>query len=153
MGRWFDDDLSGSDVLHLMGLRERMNRMFDEQAERVMGADPTAHPTGWSPAVDILDAGESFVLTAEIPGVDEDAIDLEVVGDSLVLSGERIPNTTEKVLCYHRMERPEGPFRRTFRLPDEVDATNIKAEYKDGLLRVRLHKLSGVGKKIDVDAD
>lgn len=140
MGRWFDDDLSGSDLLHLLGLRERMKRSFDEQAERA--ADQSSSQLGWSPAVDIHDAGEAFLLAAELPGLSESEIDLEIVGDSLILSGERVPNTNEKVICYHRVERPEGPFKRTFRLPAEVDSARVRAEYKDGILIVELPKLS-----------
>lgn len=152
MGRWFDDDLTGSDVLHLMGMRERMKRMFDEEAERENPCSDRSN-IGWSPAVDIHDRGQAYVLTAEVPGVAEGDIDLQVVGDSLVLTGERIPNTADKVVCYHRVERPEGPFRRVFRLPDEVDAQLIRAECKDGVLRVELPKLVGEGKKINVDVE
>lgn len=152
MGRWFDDYLSGNDLLHLMGHRERMQRMFDEEAER-QGMESGPAGVGWSPAVDIHDAGDSFILTAEIPGVEEADIDLEVVGEALVLSGERIPNTSEKVDCYHRVERPEGPFRRVFRLPDEVDPAGIRAEYRDGLLTVCLPKAFTESKKIIVTVE
>lgn len=148
MGRWFDDELTGSDLLHLMGMRERMKRMFDDAEREAACADRSN--VGWSPAVDIHDEGSRFLLTAEVPGVLEGDIDLQVVGDSLVLSGERIPNTGEKVICYHRVERPEGPFRRVFRLPDEVDAQLIRAECRDGVLRVELPKLFGESKKISV---
>ncbi len=152
MGRWFDDDLSGSDLLHLLGLRERMNRMFDEENER-QGLDLSTGHVGWAPPVDIHDGGDRFVLSAELPGLTEADIDLEIVGDSLVLSGERIPNTNDKVVCYHRVERPEGPFRRAFRLPGEVNPSGVKAEYRDGVLYVELPKLKSKTKKIQVDVD
>lgn len=151
MGRWFDDELTGNDLLHLMGMRERMKRMFDDAEKESASADHSS--LGWSPAVDIHDEGKRFILTAELPGVVEGDIDLQVVGDSLVLSGERIPNTAEKVICYHRVERPEGPFRRVFRLPDEVDAQLISAECREGVLRVELPKLFGECKKICVDVE
>lgn len=139
MGRWQDDDTSGSDFLRLLGHRERLNRLFDEEE----GRTSTQHVhtnSGWSPATDMYDAGDRFIITAEIPGVEEDAIDLEMSGDALVLTGERIPDTTEKVNCYHRVERPEGPFRRVYRFPEEVDGAATSATYKDGVLIIEVPK-------------
>ena len=72
---------------------------------------------------------------------------LQVVGDSLVLKGERKPLPSGEVLCFHRIERPEGQFHRVFRLPDEVDAGGIDAVFREGLLRVSLPKSSPGGLK------
>jgi HSP20 family protein len=140
MGRGFDDEKADSELLHLLGLRERMKRLFDEHVPADTG-DRSSAPLGWTPAVDIMDAGDKFVLTAEIPGVAEEDIDLKLIGDSLVLRGERSPDPNEKILCYHRIERHEGIFQRVFRLPCEVDAEGILAVCRDGVLRVEIPKL------------
>lgn len=152
MGRWYDDHLTGSELLHIMGLRERMNRLFDEENE-FADREPSAAHMGWSPAADIYDEGSSFIINMEIPGLAETDIDLEITGDTLVICGERIPNAGDKVICYHRVERPEGPFRRTFRLPSEINSGKIKAEYKDGVLTVILPKMAKPAQKVHVDIE
>lgn len=140
MGRGFDDELTDRDLLHLLGVRERMKNLFDEQLTGY--GDSSGSPMLWKPLVDICDDGHSYIVTAELPGVDEATIDLQIIDDALVLKGERIPNTTENVECYHRMERPEGPFSRVFQLPEAVDAEKIEAHCRDGVLRVALPKVS-----------
>ncbi len=155
MGRGFDDELTDKDLLQLLGLRERMNRLFDEQ-QLHLGSAATGPAMNWTPPVDIVDAGNKFILTAELPGVDEEAVDLELVGDSLILKGERPPHVTGTNSCYHRIERPEGPFRRTFTLPAGVDASAISAELKDGVLEVHLPKTPSEGdgaKEVDVEIE
>jgi len=154
MGRWFDDDQPGNDILHLLGLNERIKRMFDEHAESECLQGPQS-AMGWTPPVDIRDEGECYVLVAELPGVEEDGIELKVVGNALVMSGERKPPEREKVLCYHLVERPEGPFRRAFKLPVEVDSSRIVAEAEDGVLIVELPKLKAPsqGQTIKVEVE
>lgn len=123
----------------LLGLQETLCRLFDEHAgrERRQGE---AGPSPWSPAVDIYETGESFILAAELPGMAQDDIHLEVLGDLLVLRGERPLHTGAPALGYHRVERPNGIFQRTFRLPAGVDAEAVSAGYRDGVLRVTLPK-------------
>jgi HSP20 family protein len=137
MGRGFDDALTDKDLLHLMGVRERMKNLFDEPLG--FGED-SGSAMLWKPLVDICDDGDNYLITAELPGVREDSISLQIVDGALVLKGERIPNTTENVECYHRVERPEGPFSRIFSFPEPVDAEKIKAHCEDGVLRVELPK-------------
>lgn len=142
MGRGFDEDDLDLDLLSLLGSRERINRLFGEQGfhpDQGVGA-------GWIPPVDIVDKGEAYILTAEVPGVDESVIDLQISGDTLVLRGARSTHqpveghTSEEGIGYHRLERPDGSFQRTFRLPDEVDPDKITAACADGVLRVELVK-------------
>lgn len=123
----------------LLGLQETLCRLFDEHAgrERRQGE---AVPSPWSPAVDIYETPESFVLAAELPGMAQEDIHLEVMGDLLVLRGERPLHTGAPALGYHRVERPNGIFQRTFRLPAGVDAGAVSAGYRDGVLRVTLPK-------------
>jgi len=126
----------------LLGLQEKMCRLFDEQFSQSRPAkEPVA--THWSPAVDIYETAADFVLVAETPGMSQEDIHLEITDDVLVLRGERPSHTGETSHSYHRIERPHGIFQRAFRLPAVVDADGVKANYADGVLRVTLPKREG----------
>lgn len=144
MGRGSDEALRD-----LLGLQETLYRLFDEHASRERPARE-AVPTPWSPAVDIYEDGDTFVLTAEVPGMEQDDIHLEITEDHLVLRGERPLHTGAPALSYHRVERPNGIFQRTFRLPAVVDPEAVSAAYRDGVLRVTLPKRTA-GRAIDVE--
>ncbi len=134
MGRGFGGDEAGGNIGRFDALRQRIERLFEEDGEGRRGGGV------WVPVVDICDEGETFVVTAEIPGMALSDIDVEIVGDRLVLRGERTGGPEEGPRTFHRMERPEGPFQRSFRLPDEVDPAGVKATYKEGVLTVTLPK-------------
>ncbi|MBI5017007.1 MAG: Hsp20/alpha crystallin family protein [Deltaproteobacteria bacterium] len=123
----------------LLGLQEKMCRLFDEQLTQSRSAkDPvSAH---WSPAVDIYETGDDFVLVAEVPGMTQEDIHLEITDDVLVVRGERPSATGEASHRYHRVERPNGLFQRAFRLPAVVDPGGVTASYRDGILCVTLPK-------------
>jgi len=78
------------------------------------------------------------VITAEVPGVSADEIDISVVGETLTLSGERKPEDLEGGVRYHRRERGGGRFSRSIELPFRVDADKVEAAYDKGILRVTL---------------
>jgi HSP20 family protein len=126
----------------LLGLQEKMCRLFDEQLteSRCARDQVSAH---WSPAVDIYETAADFVLVAEIPGMTQEDIHLEITDDVLVVQGERPSNTAEASHSYHRIERPSGIFQRAFRLPAVVDPSGVKASYRDGVLCVTLPKREG----------
>lgn len=116
---------------------ERLERMFNG----VFGRDgfDGAVTQSWMPAVDIYeDAAGEVVLKAELPGVRRDDIKVSMEGQALTLEAERHLDTEVQRDRYHRIERGYGLFRRTFTLPSTVDASRIAADYKDGLLTVRL---------------
>jgi HSP20 family protein len=121
----------------LMHLQERMNKLFDETFSR---GTPDQEAGVWLPAVDIMEKGDEIMLTMELPGVDQKAIDIKVEGDVLTIKGERRLEEETKRADYHRLERPYGRFSRSFSLPDTVEQEKIKASHKDGILRVILPK-------------
>jgi HSP20 family protein len=125
----------------LLTLQERMNRMFNE-SYRGRGASEDDWSLGgsWAPAVDIYEHEGNIVLTAELPGVDPKDVDVRVENNVLTLRGERKWNTDVQRESYHRVERAYGSFTRSFTLPNVVDTTNIKADFKDGMLRLVLPK-------------
>jgi HSP20 family protein len=134
MGRGSDEVLRD-----LLGLQEKIYRLFDDQTAQASG-DHDSVAAHWAPPVDIYETGEAFVLVAEIPGVDQEQIHLEVADDLLVLRGERPLNTSNPGLSYHRIECPNGIFQRAFRLPAGIDSARVSATCQDGVLRVNLPK-------------
>ncbi|PYQ39364.1 MAG: molecular chaperone [Acidobacteria bacterium] len=125
----------------LLTLQERMNRMFNESYRGHGGSEDDWSLGGsWAPAVDIYEHEGNIVLTAELPGVDPKDVDVRVENNVLTLRGERKWNTDVQRESYHRVERAYGSFTRSFTLPNVVDTTNIKADFKDGMLRLVLPK-------------
>lgn len=105
-----------------------------------------------SPKVDILDDGESFVVTAELPGVSRENLDIDLRNDRLTVRGKKDVENREEGDGYVKAERSRGSFERSFFLDDKVDAENIKAEHKDGVLRLTLpKKREEVSKKIEIN--
>jgi len=94
----------------------------------------------WSPLVDISEDEKEYVIKAEIPEMKKEDIKLNVHDDVLTITGERKYEKEEKNKKYHRVERAFGSFMRSFALPEDADGAKIAAEYKDGILKVRLPK-------------
>lgn len=126
----------------MVTIQDRMNRIFDEafRANRGAGSEEDYALAAWAPAVDIYEQEGNIVLKAELPGVDPKDVDVRVENNVLTLRGERKFDNDVKKEGYHRVEREYGSFGRSFTLPTVVDTEKIKAEYKDGVLRVTLPK-------------
>lgn len=118
---------------------EQLQRELDRMLGTAFGTVGTA-TAGVYPPVNVFDGGEDYVVKAELPGVDPKMIEIEVEDDTLVLRGERALVEAGSDAAYHRRERGEGRFRRIVRLPGRVDSAEVKAEYRDGVLTVRLPK-------------
>jgi HSP20 family protein len=125
----------------LTTLQERMNRLFSESYRTQQGSeDDWALGGTWAPAVDIYEQDHNIVIKAELPGVDPKDVDIRLDNNVLTLKGERKLDSEVKKENYHRVERAYGVFTRSFTLPNTVDANSIKAEFKDGVLRITLPK-------------
>lgn len=106
---------------------------------------------GWRPAVDLTESDGEFRLTAEFPGMSVDDIDVEVEEGDLILRGKKEMAEEKKGEDYHVTERSYGEFYRRFSLPSSVDAEEIEAEMKDGVLKVRMPKSEKeAGRKIEI---
>ena len=131
----------------LEALRRDMDRFYAparDDETRVVGSS-------WSPAVDIKEEDNRYVLHADIPGVQAEDIEVSMDKGVLTISGERKHESQESGEDYHRLERSHGVFTRRFSLPDSVDADNIQASSKDGVLELVLPKAASVEpKKIEV---
>ena len=105
----------------------------------------------WSPAVDIKEEADRFLITADLPGVDPKDIEITMDNGVLTIKGERQSEAREEKEGYKRVERVSGAFYRRFSLPDTADADRIEAKGKDGVLEVTLPKHEKVqSRKIEV---
>ena len=121
----------------MFGFDDTRSRLFDELFRSM--TQPAANPRlGVFPAVNMYDDGESFLVRAEIPGIDKESLDLTARKDQLTIRGTRTLSAAVEQASYHRQERDGGQFRRTITLPQAVDADKISASYKDGVLEVVL---------------
>lgn len=95
----------------------------------------------WAPAADISETDKEYLVKAELPGVERGDIKVTLEGGVLTIEGERKHEKEEKGEKTHRTERFYGSFCRSFTLPDNADANNIRAESKDGVLKVHIPKI------------
>lgn len=131
-------------------LQDRINRIFNETAR---GEGESTGGRTWAPVVDIMETGSDLVIRAEIPGMSRDDIDIEVTDESLTIKGDRKFDESEKD-NYLRVERPYGPFQRSFTIGVPVQADKVSAKYRDGILEVTVPKAEEVKpKKITINAE
>ncbi len=113
-------------------LQREMSRLMDPSYE-TRSFSPLSYP-----AVNIWTNEDDLIVSAELPGIKADDIDLNITADSLVLSGERKPAEVGEGIRYHRQERSFGRFNRSIQLPFMVDPGKAKAVFKNGILEISL---------------
>ena len=118
-------------------LQDRMNRLFNEAHNPRQSDDLMSRGT-WTPPVDIYEVDGALVIKAELPDMRREDIDVSVENNTLTMRGERKLDNEIKQENFHRIERAYGSFVRSFSLPHTVDAAKIGAEYKNGVLTVKL---------------
>lgn len=128
-------------------LQERMNRVFEDAAVRGWKSDEPSATTSWSPAVDIYETDSEIMVQAELPGVDRKDIALQLENNVLTLKGDRRFEKETNQENYHRIERSYGGFSRAFTIPTIVDEDKIRADYRDGILKIALPKKEQVKAK------
>jgi HSP20 family protein len=114
-----------------------MNRLFDDAFK---GEEKDIVSSSWAPSVDIYETENELVLNAEIPGIEEDDIEIKIEDNTLTLHGERKLEEETQEENYHRIERSYGSFYRSFSLPHYIDQEKIKAEHDNGVLRIHMPK-------------
>ena len=121
----------------LATMEDRMNRLFNDVCTR-QNADVRTR-AAWAPPVDIYEAGShELILKAELPAMTREDIDITLENNTLTLRGEKKFEQDVKDEQYHRVERTYGSFSRSFALPTTVDVNKVSAEYKDGVLTIKL---------------
>ena len=130
--------------------RGEIDRMFDDFfIRRPFGR--SFEGGDWIPAVDVSETGKEIIVHAEVPGMGAEDIDIALNGRVLTIKGERKQAHEEKDKSYHRIERKYGSFSRSCELPADVDANNVNATYKQGVLELVLPKTKAQSiKKIEV---
>jgi HSP20 family protein len=129
--------LTGRDPF--LSLHREMNRLFDDTL-RSVGANESG-PAGFNvPQLDVHVSEQEFCITADLPGVAEDDIELTVNGDMLMLKGEKKQHQERDERGYHVIERSSGAFQRSVRLPFEPDPGKVVADYENGVLTVHVPK-------------
>jgi HSP20 family protein len=142
-----------SDLLKdLILIQKRLNSLFDESQPAF---DTSLMPTGsagyWAPVVDCYETDEKYAITAELPGVSREDIDLQVRGRKIILSGERKLSQGIPKENYHRVELASGKFQRTLEFSSEIDETRVDAQLTDGVLRITLPKRTASSRIIPIE--
>ncbi len=131
-------------------MKDRLDRMMEQTFGRAP-EQATLSRTAWVPSVDVEETADAFILYADLPGMAQEDISLEIKEDQLILSGER-KMLEEKERKRLREERLSGPFYRTFSMSMPVEREKVKASYKNGVLEVILPKKEEVKpKQVKID--
>jgi HSP20 family protein len=125
-------------------LPQELDRLFDEMIHKPWGFSNELQI--WNPSVDLYETAGEFILEADLPGVKDDDVKVEVEGNEIVLQGKRSSAREHSAGRFHYHERQAGTFTRCLRLPEIVDKDKIEAVFKDGILRVTLPKIKTRGK-------
>jgi HSP20 family protein len=120
-------------------LHRQINRVFDTQ-NAATGADDSSATADWIPPADIAEYKDRWVLKFDVPGVSTSAIDINLENGVLTIRGERDKEGVDGDTERRRLERPQGRFHRRFTLPDTVDASNVRAAGRNGVLEVTIPK-------------
>jgi HSP20 family protein len=127
----------------LARIHDELDRMFEDFTLPVLPSLwPGAPPEGWSrrrmPAINLYEKENNLIVEAELPGIPKDAVKITCTDHTLTIQGETKKEEEEKKEGYYRMERRYGSFYRTVALPESVDYSKARAEYKDGVLKITL---------------
>ncbi len=120
-------------------IQTRLDRLFNERTSRREG-DETLFRADWMPAVDVQETEQEFLIKADLPEVKKEDVKVTVHEGVMTIEGERKLEKEEKGKKFHRIEREYGRFVRKFTLPDGADEAKVAAEFKDGVLNVRVPK-------------
>lgn len=131
-------------------LQDRINRIFEEAfPESASEGEPGM--CDWRPIVDTYEEDDTIVIIAELPGVKKENISIDVEDNIITISGER---SMEENVCdkkFFRRERCHGRFLRAFTLPETADPNSIEASLKEGLLKIRIHRLKDISaRKVEI---
>jgi HSP20 family protein len=128
-------------VRELNTIQNEMNRLFNTffEAPSTPGNGP-AQSRRWIPAMDLVESEDNFVLRADLPGLSESDVNIELEDNVLTISGERKAEHEERKEGYYRLERASGSFSRSLTLPEGIDPEKVQANFDRGVLEVRIPK-------------
>lgn len=141
----------GKDDDALLDLRSQMNRLFDDFYKRPFGLNPFFGESGlvgdFAPRLDISETEKDITISAELPGLEPEDINITLDRSALTISGQKRAENEEKGKRFYRVERSYGSFHRSISLPSEVDENKIDATFKRGVLKVKLPKTKAAQKQ------
>ena len=137
----------------LAGVQKRMNNLFESALART-NFETSEGLGSWAPVCDVYETDRAMVFCLELPGLQQEQIDLRIDGDDLIVEGARKMDREQAGEQHHRVERAYGSFSRRFNLPSTVDRDSVEATYRNGVLEVVLphgghHKPRSVRVSID----
>ncbi len=112
---------------------------FENAVNRWVGG--TEAKEGYTPAVDVQETAEAYIVVADFPGIKKEDIGIEILEDTITIQGTRTDESEEKKENYHRIERSSGSFKRSFRIPGGFQHDTVKATFTDGVLTLNLPKV------------
>lgn len=121
-------------------LRRELDRFFDSFPRSEYGTDEPFFPAVWTPAADIVERDDDYVVKLELPGVKKSEVKITIEDNLLTVSGEKKQESELKEKEHYRVERSYGAFRRSFTLPSTIEGDKIEAAYEDGILTISLPK-------------
>jgi HSP20 family protein len=126
-------------VREISSIQSEMNRLFNSFFDTPTTGNGSA-TRRWLPAMDVVESDDHFVLTADLPGLGEEDVNIEIEENVLTVSGERKAEHEDKREGFVRVERSYGSFRRSLTLPEGVDAEAVSANFDKGVLEIRIPK-------------
>jgi HSP20 family protein len=142
--RWvvdpFFDDMGAWDPFAEMDrIQQRMHRLFDDGFSRGIPSASVFRRSNWfEPNISIHEEGSQYIVRADVPGMDKDAIDIEINGRQLTISGERKAHSKQEDQGYYRQELSYGSFSRSIMLPDDARTDEITSRYEHGVLTITI---------------
>ena len=124
----------------LSSLQSEMNRLFNTAFEAPATRGNSGKGERWYPAMDLLETADHFVLRADLPGMTQDDVKIELEDSTLTVSGERKSEHEDKQEGYYRVERAFGSFSRSLTLPKGIDGDAVNASFDNGVLEIRIPK-------------
>ena len=121
-------------------IQQEMNRLFGTFFDNQVGVNATRGTRRWIPAMDLVEDEDHYVLRADLPGVSESDVNVELEDNVLTISGERHSEHEDKKEGYYRIERASGSFSRSLTLPEGVDPDSVHANFDKGVLEVSIPK-------------
>jgi HSP20 family protein len=131
-GAWYDPAMSWDPVRDVRAWQERLERLA------------VHHADSWAPPIDVYETSECYVVTAELPGLTREEVDLALEDTRLTIRARRTNRGQERrdVLHFHQVERGHGAFARSFDFADKIDVAGVEAQLADGVLTIKIPKLA-----------
>ena len=127
-------------VAELNTIQNEMNRLFNTFFDQPTPTGRSGGTGRWLPPMDLLETTEHYVLRADLPGLSDGDVNVQLEDNVLTVSGERNAEHEQQQEGYHRLERAFGAFSRSLTLPDGVDADAVQAHFDRGVLEIRIPK-------------